>query len=221
LTDTGYGKNWNPSLAYQDISVAESYDRQRFTSLAGRVFDRLEKRILRKAFAGLRPNATIADVPCGTGRLAEALLEYGHRVHGFDISPQMLAVAARKLGRFGDRFKPWVRDARELAAHEERFDGALCARVLMHFPFAEQVEFLKSVAAVTDGPVVFSQGLDTPLQRLRRRVKRLLKHQNPAIYPLKPVEMKELIKAAGLREVRRFYVMPIVSEAVIVVTVRA
>jgi hypothetical protein len=38
----------------------------------------------------------------------------------------------------------------------------LCARVLMHFPYEEQVAFLQSVASVSHGPVVFTQGVVTP-----------------------------------------------------------
>jgi 2-polyprenyl-3-methyl-5-hydroxy-6-metoxy-1,4-benzoquinol methylase len=216
-----YGKNWNPAFYYQDDSVAANYDRQRFTSLAGRVFDRLEKRALRRAFAGLPNGAAIGDVPCGTGRLAEALLDQGFHVLGIDISPQMLSVAHRKLARFGDRFKAHVCDARQLAEQGFRFDAALCARVLMHFPLAEQIQFLRNVAEVTTGRIVFTQGLNTPYHRLRRSVKRLLGHQNPAVYPVTPAELDQLIREAGLREVRRYRIMPIISEAVIVVTERA
>ncbi|HEY0523030.1 MAG TPA: methyltransferase domain-containing protein [Stellaceae bacterium] len=216
-----YGKNWNPASYYQDDSVAANYDRQRFTSLAGRVFDRLEKRVLGMAFAGVATGAVIGDVPCGTGRLAESLLGQGFRVLGIDISPQMLSVARGKLARFGDRFQSRVCDARALAQEGIRFDAALCARVLMHFPLAEQIQFLRNVAQVTSGRIVFTQGLNTPYHRLRRMAKRLLGHQNPAVYPVTPAELDRLIREAGLREVRRYRVVPIISEAVIVVTERA
>jgi 2-polyprenyl-3-methyl-5-hydroxy-6-metoxy-1,4-benzoquinol methylase len=92
---------------------------------------------------------TIMDLPCGTGRLAETLLEEGFHVVGVDISAAMLAVAQRKLQRFGSGFETRVGDVRELARHERAsYDAALCARVLMHFPLEQQIEFLKSVAAL-------------------------------------------------------------------------
>ena len=72
----------------------------------------------------------------------------------------MLDVAQRKLQRFGSSFETRVGDVRELARHEQAtYDAALCARVLMHFPLEEQVEFLKSVALLAKGTVVFSQSL--------------------------------------------------------------
>ena len=100
----------------------------------------------------------------------------------------------------------------------QKLDAALCARVLMHFPLDEQIQFLKSVTAVTSRRVVFTQGLDTPYQRLRRRAKRLLGRQNPAVFPLTRAQLAALISGAGLRliEVRRL--MPLLSESMVVIT---
>ena len=161
---SAYGKSWNPAEYYKNSAVAESYDRQRFASVAGRLFNALEQRLIRKAFKDLPRGATIGDVPCGTGRLAEALLKQGFAVLGIDISPQMLRVAASRLRSFGSRFQMRNYDARQLAGSSLQLDAALCARVLMHFPLEEQIEFLRNVASVTNGPIVFTQGLLTPFQ---------------------------------------------------------
>jgi 2-polyprenyl-3-methyl-5-hydroxy-6-metoxy-1,4-benzoquinol methylase len=207
-------KNWNPSEHYKNVKVAEEYDRIRFSSIAGKAFDRLEKRSILKAFSDLPKGATIVDAPCGTGRLAEALLEAGYDVLGIDISPEMLDVAARKLERFGDRFKTRVADVRELSGEGLRFDAALCARVLMHFPLHEQIVFLRSVAALSSGIVVFNQSANSPYQRLRRSVKRLLKNQVPANYPITNTELQELISGSGLKLDKKYFVLPAASEAV-------
>lgn len=212
----GYGKNWNPRENYKHSAIAEDYDRERFSSLAGRVYNFLEKRLIRRAFGAVPGGAAVADIPCGTGRLAEVLAAMGFRVTGIDISPQMLDVASRRLRRFAN-FETWVSDVRELPQAGRRFEAALCARVLMHFPLAEQVEFLRAVACVTAGQVVFTQGLDTAWHRLRRRLKRLLGHQAPAVYPLTRADLRRLIEGAGLRERRRYTLLPLVSEEVIVV----
>jgi len=214
----GYGKNWDPAEHYKDGSVAGDYDRQRFASVAGRAFNFLEKRLIRQAFADLPRDSAIIDVPCGTGRLAEVLLDSGFAVTGIDIAAPMLEVAQRRLQRFGDRFQHWVADARQLAGSGIRADAALCARVLMHFPLPEQIEFLRNVAAVTERRVVFTQSLDTRYHRVRRSAKRFLRHQNPAVYPVSPTDLRTLIEAAGLKEIRRSLLLPGISEAVIVVT---
>ncbi len=43
------------------------------------------------------PAGVAVDAACGTGRHAAYLAKQGHRVHGFDVSAGMLAVAAQKL----------------------------------------------------------------------------------------------------------------------------
>ena len=87
----------------------------------------------------------------------------------------------------------------------------------MHFPLEEQIEFLKSVAVLTKGTVVFSQSLSTPYQRTRRRIKKLLGNAPPAVYPITESQLKVLLKGAGLREVRRYRLSPPISEAILVV----
>lgn len=215
-----YRKNWDPTEEYKNVAVAEQYDEVRFTSLAGRIFNYLDKRAIRRAFAGIGPDARIVDIPCGTGRLSEVLLEAGHQVQGVDISPAMAEVARRKLARFGDRFSVRIDDARSLRDDGRAFDAALCARVLMHFRLDEQIGFLKGVARVTKGPIVFTHSLDTRYQRFRRMVKRILRHQNPVSFPVTEAQLRELMQQAGLVEIRRFRPLPLLTEAIIVIAER-
>lgn len=210
--------NWDPVTHYKDAPVAERYDRERFSSLAGRTFNALERRTIRRAFASVSRSATVLDLPCGTGRFAEVLLDDGLTVVGADVSPAMLDVAKRKLSRFGNRFQTRVGNVHELASQERKtYDVALCARVLMHFPLEEQIAFLRDVATLTRGMVVFTQSYDSGYQRLRRRIKRLLGNQPPANYPITEAQLQQLLAGAGLREVRRVRLFSLISEAIYVV----
>jgi len=210
--------DWNPTDHYKDVAVAERYDRERFSSIPGRVFNALEKGCVRKSFSDIPRKAAVLDVPAGTGRLAEVLLEDGFSVTGVDISKPMLEVATRKLERYGKRFQPRVADVRELAKIEpKRYDAALCARVLMHFPLEQQIQFLGSVTKLTKSRVVFNQSLSSPYQRLRRRVKQLLGNQPPAGYPISEDELAQLLAASGLRETGRLRPMALVSEAIYII----
>ena len=209
---------WDPVSHYQDVEVAERYDRVRFSGLSGRVFDALEKFNIRRAFAGIPTTAQVLDIPCGTGRLAETLLEQGYQLCGADISAAMLELAKRKLARFGDRFSTTVADVHQLARDRPKsFDCALCARVLMHFPLEEQIRFLGAVTRLSRGPVVFTQSLDTPYQRFRRRAKRPFSSWTPAGHPIGEHELRELLTGAGLRLSRRLRPMPLLTEEIIVV----
>jgi ubiquinone/menaquinone biosynthesis C-methylase UbiE len=205
--------DWQPQEHYKDPAIAEAYDRTRFHGLGGRVFDRLEKRALIRAFRDLPVGSEIVDVPCGTGRLAEALLGAGYRVTGIDISQAMLDQAKRKLVRFGLAFTCKLGDAMALPPPERPFAAALCARVLMHFPLDQQIEFLRGVARQTNGLIVFNQSYDSRYQRFRRRVKRFLKYPKPVAFPLGEAELGRLLEGVGLRELRRIRLAPLVSEA--------
>ncbi len=218
---TTSGTDWDANAHYQNDRVAAEYDEVRFSSLAGRVFNRLERTAIRAAFAGLPRGARVADIPCGTGRLAEALLEAGYRVHGMDISPQMLEVAERRLRRFGAAFTTEVADAKMLDRSHASYDGVLCARVLMHFQLDEQIEFLRGAAQLTRGPVVFTHCFSSPYQRLRRSAKRVLGHQPPARFPVTRHQIDTLLRACGLRELRHHRLNSAVSEAIYVVALPA
>lgn len=209
--------NWNPDEHYKSAKVAAEYDRKRFSSVAGRVFNHLEQRAITKCFGALAKGATIADAPCGTGRLAEPLLAAGYRVHGLDISDAMLEVARQRLQRFRERFTCEVTDVKQARASAPPYDGALCARVLMHFPLDQQIEFLSGVASLSRSVVVINHSLDSPYQRFRRRVKRWLGNQDPAGHPISNADIRILLQQSGLREVGRHRLISLISEAVYIV----
>ena len=214
-------RDWDATKLYQDKQIAQEYDQIRFSSLAGQFFNNREKQIIADCFEHLPRETIVLDMPCGTGRLAEAILEAGLRVHGADISEQMLEVARGRLTKFGDRFTTEVMDAFAQGKVEPRFEATLCARVLMHFPLDEQIKFLRGVVANTRKTVVINHSFNSPYQQFRRWIKRMLKHQVPARYPISEDEIQQLLKQSGLVEVSRRRMNPIVSEAVYIVAEKA
>lgn len=209
--------SWVPEDNYQSRASAVEYDKVRFTSLSGRVFNFLEKRAIAKCFSGLAKGKTIVDIPCGTGRLAETLLNAGYKVHGMDISAEMLEVAKKRLKFADSRFTTEVADAKKTDGEHASYDAALCARVLMHFPLAGQIEFLKGVARLSESVVVINHSLDSGYHRLRRRFKGVLGHQPSANFPITNRDIKSLLQASGLRETKRYRLLSPISEAVYLV----
>jgi SAM-dependent methyltransferase len=107
------------------------------------------------AFAALPPGARVLDAGCGPGLVAEAFLEGGHRVHGVDLSAEMVRRARERCARFGDRARFEQGSLLELAAGE--FDAAVSRFVVHHLrdPLAfvrAQVERLRpgGVALMSD-----------------------------------------------------------------------
>jgi malonyl-CoA O-methyltransferase len=83
--------------------------------------------------AGLR----VADIGCGTGRHALALVEAGAQVTGVDFSSGMLDVLRRKLARTdaAARLELVEHDLHEpLPLPDAHFDVVLCCLVLEHLP---------------------------------------------------------------------------------------
>jgi 2-polyprenyl-3-methyl-5-hydroxy-6-metoxy-1,4-benzoquinol methylase len=218
LNSRGGDDDWDANVHYKDTLVAENYDAVRFSSFPGRIFNEKERRIILAAAAScVAKGATIADMPCGTGRLAEPLLEAGYRVHGMDISAEMLSVASQRLRRFGDAFSTEVADAKAINRSHNQYGAVLCARVLMHFLLEEQIEFLRGVARLTSGPVIINHSFSSPYQRLRRSAKRFLGHAPPARFPVTSRQLGELLSKAGLEEVRRYRLSSLISEAIYIV----
>ena len=210
-------RSWDATQHYKNAKVAKEYDQVRFSSLAGRTFNAQEKRIVQECFRDFPRGTVILDIPCGTGRLAEALLDSGLKVHGADISAEMLDVAKERLTNYGDHFTIEVMDAFKQAGSDRRFEAALCARVLMHFPLETQIKFLQGVASITQKRLVINHSLNSPYQRFRRWIKKLLGHQQSAGYPITNHEIKRLLAESGFIEVERRRINSLISEAIYIV----
>lgn len=204
---------------YKVQAVAKNYDQRRFGSLAGKLFHHLECSAIRRVFADLPGGTVVGDIPVGTGRLAEVLLARGLSVTGIDVSPAMLDIARERLRPFGSGFTAILGDLAQASVEAPKFDAVLSARFLVHFPFVEQVERLKQLARLSKGRVVFTQAIDTSYHRFRLRITSVLRSRASASYPLTPRQLAELLDRAGLRELRRYYVLPLLSQAVVVVAV--
>ncbi len=142
---------------YQNPQVAGSYDGDRFTSLAGRTLNGLERRALAAALAETTTGGhtpLVLDAPCGTGRITEWLLELGCRVIGADIAGPMLAVARSRCARFGDRVAFVQADLEGLALPDRCVDLVTCIRLFHHITTEQRARILKELARVTRNGVI-------------------------------------------------------------------
>lgn len=162
---------------YQNERVAREYDRKRFSSFAGRTFDALEKRALRKVLNLARrdiPQPRTLDVPCGTGRITQLWLQEGLQVVGGDISQAMLNVAREKCASFGPRASFDRLDLDRLNLPDDCFDLVTCIRLFHHLASPARTAILRELSRVSSRFVLVNVSYSSAFYRLRRRVKRTL-----------------------------------------------
>lgn len=207
--------SFNPRTWYRDDTVARAYDAERFRSVAGRVFNCLERRALRKAFRVLSENSYVLDVPCGTGRVTELHLERGCRTLAMDISPQMQSVARERLRRFSSRLEFHVGDLADCQFSDNSFDAISCIRFLCHFDSEERVKFLQCIARITKRWAVVNVSYSSVWYRVRRKIKKVLRNDNPIRYCVSEKDLRRELSASGLDVIGRFWTLPLVSEDLI------
>jgi ubiquinone/menaquinone biosynthesis C-methylase UbiE len=199
---------------YLDDAVATQYDRDRFSSFVGRTFNRLEKRTLRSVVTRAKrelPNPAVLDIPCGTGRITELLLEEGLTVTGGDISAAMIDVARRRLARFGAQVSFRQLDLDRLAMEDDSVDLVTCIRLLHHIDSPARARILRECARVTRRFVIINVSYSSPLYRLRRRLKQAM-GQGVSAASSTWTEIEQEAESAGLRIETAQFVFPVVTE---------
>jgi len=199
---------------YLDDAVATNYDRERFTSVAGATFDRLEKQtlsaLLRRVTDAV-PEPRVLDAPCGTGRITKFLLSKGLNVTGGDISVAMMQVACARCASFGTRAS-WQRlDLERIDMPDNSFDLVTSIRLFHHLETDARGRILREIGRVSRRYVIVNMSFSSPIYRLRRRLKQKLGLPNSATSSTRE-EITREVAEAGLRIEAERFVLPLVSE---------
>ena len=104
----------------------------------------------------------VLDAGCGVGQLSAALAERGADVVGIDISPNLLAVAKKRIPQALLRSVDF-RAGDMLDASLGRFDYVVAMDSLIHYKPADIAAALASLRARTGEAVIFTVAPKTPL----------------------------------------------------------
>ena len=155
---------------YQDTDVAEAYDRQRFHSPRGRYNNWRLRRLLNKVLGGLSPGSVVLDIPCGTGRIDNWLLNASLRVIAADISNG--DAGGRTIKGSAYAFVAGVPG--HLPFRSRSVDGVLCIRFLHLLDQQARRRCLNEVARVMRQWVVVEYRIERPVKAAKRAIIRWL-----------------------------------------------
>jgi len=163
--------------------------------------DAEEWRLVRDVIDALpRPPATAWDLPCGTGRIAERLIELGIRTWCGDLSPAMRSQTdARLAGRelFAGVTAFDLEDPG--SGSSQTADLVVCLRFLHHLPDRDhRVRVLATLRGLCDGHVLLSFHHPVSFHNLRRGLRRLLTGTRGDRHTLFPGALREEAAEAGL-----------------------
>jgi len=89
----------------------------------------------------------VLEIGCGRGVGMEILLSLGaEHVTGFDLDPRMVALAAQRLAKYGERVRIFVGDAEAIDGPDDNFGAVVDYGVIHHIPHWQQA--LKEIARV-------------------------------------------------------------------------
>src|SRR5580658_6380468 len=76
------------------------------------------------------------EIGCGRGVGVDIVFDrFGaDRVDAFDLDPDMIEQARRRLARHGDQVRLWVGDAEEIQAEEDTYDAVIDFAIVHHVP---------------------------------------------------------------------------------------
>lgn len=96
----------------------------------------------------------VLEIGCGRGVGIEILLSLGaEHVTGFDLDPKMIALAQKRLAKYGNRVRVSVGDAEAIDAPDASFDAVVDYGVIHHIPQWQKA--LKEIARVLKPGGVF------------------------------------------------------------------
>jgi SAM-dependent methyltransferase len=158
---------------------------------------RREVELLLRVWPG-RPRDNVLDVPCGVGRVSQALVAVGARCVGADRSRAMLA----ELRAADHQRMPLVQsDARHLPFADRSFDGVVVFRFLHHLTDETAQAVVAEAARVADRFVVVTFFHPVSLHGLRRRLAAAAKGRPPTRFAIRYGRLRTWLSDRGFEPV--------------------
>ncbi|KAA3634670.1 MAG: class I SAM-dependent methyltransferase [Proteobacteria bacterium] len=195
---------------FNDESVARDYVVKKNSLSGGK--NRREMACIVAALEGLPAGSRVLDLPCGSGRLEEMLVDRGFDVVAADYSVPMIE-AARAYHADGvladpaksDRLRFEQQDIMNTTFDDDSFDAVICNRLLHHYPeFETRRRVLAELARVCRDRLIVSYYDNFALSALRFHLGNRLRRVRPVDrIPIWSSEFRRDYESLGLRSRRK------------------
>ncbi|MFH2011547.1 MAG: class I SAM-dependent methyltransferase [Pseudomonadota bacterium] len=159
----------------------------------------------------------LLDIPCGTGILGKLLHFFPFQIVASDISPEMMELAREEYPT--DRLIGCVQaDITKTGFPRKSFACILVIGFLHRVPLNIKRAALCEISALSDRVVIITCSVDSPLQRIKKKILAIIRRKScsaPCPIPLRDIVAE--CEAAGLKVVRSFMVVPLLSAETILV----
>jgi len=170
---------------FDDPSVAQRYVLKKNTLNTSK--NRREMACIEAALSGLPKQARVLDLPCGSGRLEEMLLNRGYTVVAADYALAMLDAAKEfHTGLFeaetekAERLVFQQEDILNTSFEEGAFDAVICNRLFHHYPEAQlRQRVLAELKRISKDRIIVSFFSNFALSALRFHLLNTLKGEAP------------------------------------------
>lgn len=203
------GSSYQRTIArFNSPAVAEFYPHAYGTTFR----ERREVACIRRSLRFLAAQATVLDLPCGTGRLLPLLGEAGLQVTAADVSPHAVAIAQGRWSEgstFSNRMKFTVCEINKTGFEDGQFEGVLCHRLFHHFNEPKtRIVALLELRRICRGPIIVSFFNSFAFEALRFRLKHLVRGTTPTDrIPIPLRRLRSEVEEADLEILARYAVL--------------
>lgn len=213
-----YNKDTKKGYISDDIAKIskDKYESWSLYNLGTKIIASAEKKTITEFLDKLKlVNPRILDIPCGTGKLSNILLNRGYVVAS-DISPNMIkfAMSCYDDGKF---LGFSISDISKTAFKKDSFDCIICLRLMHRVPEDIRIDMLYELYNICSKYLIISFGYEDALQNIKRRlVKKLYGNDpTPCAKKIEAIE-KELVLTHWTIKDKKV-ILPLISSEIIYV----
>ncbi len=199
------------NTAWENRGAAQTYDARRFSSWSGRLFNRMEQAAIAQILAAVENKSvirTVLDVPCGTGRISELLLQRNYVVTCGDISKEMLMVAQKRFENISREVFFCQVNIYKMPFDDDSFDCVTCIRLFQHLTSDERARALMELGRVSRRYVVANIMYTSSYYGVVRGLRRFVGRYAPR-HTCSEVELARASGFANVKVVKRRFPQPL------------